>query len=62
VVFRFDPSQPASSAFSLLHEFAGADGAYPEGKLVVSRDLNLYGTTNGGGANGDGIVFGLPLQ
>ena len=62
VVFRFDPSQSASSGFSLLHEFAGADGAYPEGKLVVSRDLNLYGTTNGGGANGDGTVFGLPLQ
>ncbi|MBD5603758.1 MAG: hypothetical protein IAI48_01490 [Candidatus Eremiobacteraeota bacterium] len=62
VVYRLDPSKPAATNFTLLHQFGGADGAGPEGKLVVSFDGNLYGTTNFGGANGDGIVFGLPIQ
>jgi len=43
----------------LLHTFVGSDGAYPEGGLLLDKNGNLYGTTNGGGANGYGTVFEL---
>jgi uncharacterized repeat protein (TIGR03803 family) len=42
---------------TILHVFAGADGEYPQGALVQATNGNLYGTTEGGGANSDGTVF-----
>jgi uncharacterized repeat protein (TIGR03803 family) len=45
----------------VLHSFAGApnDGADPRVELVRDSKGNLYGTTNGGGANNYGAVFQL---
>jgi uncharacterized repeat protein (TIGR03803 family) len=63
-VFRLDPSKPVATNFSVLHTFSGNDGAFPDGKLNVSWDGNLYGVTSAGGATGEGegILFGLPIQ
>lgn len=50
----------SGSAFSVLHSFDGADGVSPEGQVLPLPDGNVYGTTNGGGANGLGVLFALP--
>jgi uncharacterized repeat protein (TIGR03803 family) len=44
---------------SILHSFAGADGAHPLSRLALDTSGALYGTTFGGGANGLGTVFVL---
>ena len=44
---------------SNLYSFHGANGDYPEAGLAQGNDLNFYGTTTSGGANGSGIVFEL---
>jgi uncharacterized repeat protein (TIGR03803 family) len=56
VVFKLDPSGHES----VLYTFSGgADGGYPLGGLVRDSAGNFYGTTNGGGASGAGVVFKL---
>jgi uncharacterized repeat protein (TIGR03803 family) len=53
-VFKLD----ATGALSPLYSFSGRnDGAYPAAGLVQASDGYLYGTTSGGGTNGDGTVF-----
>ncbi|MGC9945735.1 MAG: choice-of-anchor tandem repeat GloVer-containing protein [Bryobacteraceae bacterium] len=45
---------------SVLYSFSGAaDGAIPEAGLARDPAGNLYGTTTGGGASGNGTVFKL---
>lgn len=41
----------AAGEFSVLHSFAGADGAFPSGKLLAGAKDNFYGATFGGGHN-----------
>jgi uncharacterized repeat protein (TIGR03803 family) len=54
VVFKIDPS----SNETVLYNFTGgADGGFPLGGLIRDSAGNLYGTTNGGGASGAGVVF-----
>jgi len=45
----------------ILHSFTGqnGDGAIPQGGLIMSPSGVLYGTTEGGGANGKGTVFAI---
>lgn len=50
---------PASGAWpkTILHNFAGVDGFYPNGGLVFDRFENLYGTVIDGGTHKYGEVF-----
>jgi uncharacterized repeat protein (TIGR03803 family) len=47
------------SGFQTLHNFNGSDGKQPSAALIQSIGGTLYGTTVGGGANNDGVVFKL---
>jgi uncharacterized repeat protein (TIGR03803 family) len=54
VVFRIN----TSGEVTVLHEFAGGtDGANPEGRLVMDKAGNFYGTTYAGGVSNAGTVF-----
>jgi uncharacterized repeat protein (TIGR03803 family) len=50
-------SATKSPKFTLLVEFASADGAHPEGALIADAAGDLLGTTSAGGADNDGAVF-----
>jgi uncharacterized repeat protein (TIGR03803 family) len=59
VVFKLAPNPDGTWTESVLYSFTGgADGAYPRG-LIFDAAGNLYGTTEYGGAYGDGVVFKL---
>lgn len=51
----------ASGEYGVLYSFCSqsncTDGAGPFGRVIMDTKGNLYGTTNGGGANGTGTVF-----
>ena len=47
----------STGQFTVLHTFAGIDGANPCGPLVQGLDSALYGTTSFGGSHGDGTIF-----
>jgi uncharacterized repeat protein (TIGR03803 family) len=51
------PRSPAASHFKVLHAFTWAQS--PQGNLLLDAAGNLYGTTNAGGASGNGVVFKL---
>lgn len=56
VTFEINPS----GAESTLHAFTGgSDGSFPLGGLTIDSSLNLYGTTQSGGASSGGTVFEL---
>jgi hypothetical protein len=46
---------------SVLHDFAGPDGAFPQGGLIADTTGALYGTTSGGGPITYGVLgsYGL---
>lgn len=47
---------------TVLYSFGASavDASYPIAGLVLDKNNNLYGTTNGGGTNGSGTVFEIP--
>jgi uncharacterized repeat protein (TIGR03803 family) len=56
VVFKVD----RSGRETVLYTFTGgADGGFPLAGVLRDSKGNLYGTTNGGGASGAGVVFKL---
>jgi len=62
VVFKLSPPKTKGGKWreEVLHNFAsGADGANPNGGLVLDRKGNVYGTTYAGGDQGWGTVFEL---
>ncbi len=50
-------SMSSTGVETVLHNFAGSDGANPYGGLVIDNSGNLYGTTTSGGASNLGTVF-----
>jgi len=57
-VFMFTPNEGGGWTKRVLHDFGKApDGARPEANLILDADGNVCGTTQGGGAYGDGTVF-----
>ncbi len=54
VVFKLDKTGKETVLYSFT---GGSDGGYPFAGLICDSHGNLYGTTNGGGAAGAGVVF-----
>ncbi len=53
-IFKITPG----GTLTTLHRFSGgADGSFPVSGLVLDIDGNFYGTTTGGGATNEGVVF-----
>jgi uncharacterized repeat protein (TIGR03803 family) len=48
-----------AQTFTVIHTFTGPDGSYPQTGVTIDAAGNLYGTTVGGGATGNGTVFEL---
>jgi uncharacterized repeat protein (TIGR03803 family) len=56
VVWKLAPN----GILTMLHEFTDADGANPQGGVILDLGGNLYGTTESGGLNDCGSL-GFPL-
>lgn len=58
-IFELSPTTGGGWRGSTLYEFAPGptDGAFPYAGLVTDNVGNFYGTTEGGGASGDGAVY-----
>lgn len=63
-----DPNTGKSTSYTVLYSFSAtsqgqnADGATPQGNLVLSLDgTQFYGVTTLGGANGQGVLFSIAL-
>jgi uncharacterized repeat protein (TIGR03803 family) len=62
-IFELAPQPGGGWAETVLHSFgAPGDGDMPTAGLVIGADGNLYGTTPGGGAFGNGTIFVLVPQ
>jgi uncharacterized repeat protein (TIGR03803 family) len=59
-VFELSPNGSGGWNETVLYRFAaGADGGYPFCPVIFDSAGNLYGTAQGGGAYGPGVVFEL---
>ena len=57
-LFKLSRSSNGGWSYTVVHTFGrGLDGFHPTGDLILDGVGNLYGTTQGGGANGNGMVF-----
>jgi uncharacterized repeat protein (TIGR03803 family) len=56
-VFKLMP-KASGWTYTRLYSFSGADGSDPDSPLALASNGHLYGTA-GGGASGDGVLFGL---
>jgi len=56
LIFKLSPQKNGEWKYSVLHNFSGTDGDYPNG-LTADSQGNLYGTTSTGGKYGYGVVF-----
>ncbi len=53
-IFSLDPT---TGLYTKLKDFDGANGANPNGSLILANDGKLYGMTLNGGSNGVGVIF-----
>ncbi len=58
VIFSYDPT---TDAYSKLYDFDEANGDWPYGNLIQASDNKLYGLTNTGGVNDEGVIFSYDL-
>jgi uncharacterized repeat protein (TIGR03803 family) len=60
-VFELSPPAMGERRWTqtVLRSFNGTNGDQPYGGVIADGAGNLYGTTNGGGAHSDGVVFKL---
>lgn len=58
-VFAITTAGTLTTLYSFCAQTNCSDGAYPLVALVQASDGNFYGTTAGGGANGDGTIFSI---
>ena len=60
-VFRLTPPQPGQTVWkeTVLYNFKGPDGVFPQGGVIKDAAGSLYGTASGGGQNGNGLAFKL---
>lgn len=49
----------SAQTLTILQEFVGSDGAQPASGLVDGRDGRFYGTTQHGGASGNGTIYSV---
>jgi len=56
-VFELSPESRGKWTFRVLHEFSGTDGYLPQSGLTLDIAGNLYGTTQFGGKNNQGVVY-----
>ena len=56
-IYRLTPDGSGGFTCALIHAFSGNDGAHPGGGLVEGPDGLLYGTTQGGGDEGSGVLY-----
>ena len=56
-VYKITSSGTLTTLYSFCSQSGCTDGSGPYAGLIQATDGNLYGTTNHGGANGDGTVF-----
>jgi uncharacterized repeat protein (TIGR03803 family) len=59
VIFKLAPDGTETTLYSFCPQANCPDGQYPAGSLILDSSGNLYGTTEGGGAQGFGAVFEL---
>jgi len=57
-VFKLSPKSGGWD-YTVLHRFAGRDGAFPNSGMILDKQGNVYGTTINDGAFGCGAVFEL---
>jgi hypothetical protein len=60
-VYKLTPPATEGGAWTetILHIFAGDDGAYPMSQLIFDKSGNLWGTASEGGSGKGGVVFEL---
>ncbi len=51
------PGAASAQTLTTFTSFAGTNGSNPEAGLIADANGDLFGTTNSGGASGDGTVF-----
>jgi uncharacterized repeat protein (TIGR03803 family) len=60
-VFKVTPGGTLTTLYNFCSQAGCADGAAPYAGLLQATDGNFYGTTQQGGAHGDGEVFSLSV-
>jgi uncharacterized repeat protein (TIGR03803 family) len=60
-VFEISPAGKLTTLYSFCPQTNCTDGEFPFGGLLQATNGNFYGTTNQGGAKGDGTVFSLSV-